>query len=356
MSLKSFILISADSVRTRHSSYTNSCPSASVDTRTFSKSDVNVTLPFNSQNALKSDIFLIKDSCEEYYKRYEYDEMPVKEHSSNDNSYKEDRMSGDTKDSITNSDLDNLETKVFEKKSPELQTDGMSSEGLDSNIKLFRSTVREIFDKFYSSMKDYEIYKKKYNEILTRNDDSIVEMEDFIKNMIQNILSTSETEVNRDYILENDLTSKDSIAVETYKNENYSTESAEDSSNNRGNSKKEETLNIYLFSVSPYVAIKMNNRSQLSEINIRDSSVDGLEGQLASAENIKKIAAKKRQLEKYITQHHAQSHDRTIPVKISNPKKDISLNEDFIFESQENRSFMSKICNYLCKRFRKSTF
>lgn len=266
-------------------------------------------------------------------------------------------MSGDTKDSIANSDLDNLELKVLKKISHELQTDETSIESLESNIKLFKCTVQEIFDKFYNSMNDYELYKQKYNEILSKKNDSVMEMEEFIKNMIQNILSISETTIDRNKKEIGDKTFNNgsaAFAVETYKNENYLSESADDS---KCGNKNQETLNIYLLSVAPYVAIKMNNRNQLSEIDIRDSSIDQFDGQLASAENIKKIAAKKRQLEKYVTQHNVQGNDRSIPIKVSCPKKDISLNQDFAKDNQEeNRSLITKICNYICKRFRKTSF
>ncbi|XP_022115730.2 uncharacterized protein LOC110993686 [Pieris rapae] len=344
-----------DNIQARHSSYTNAYPSVSVDTRTFSKSDMNMSKPHCSSKLNESDIFRVKNSCEEYYKRYEYDERPVKENSSIDNSYKEDRMSGDTKDSIANSELDNLELKVLKNISHEFQSDDTSIESLESNIKLFKCTVQEIFDKFYNSMNDYELYKQRYRDILSKKNDSILEMESFIKNMIQNILSISETSIDNIKTKSNvGSLPQGSTAVETYKNENYSSESADDS---KCRNKKEETLNIYLLSVAPYVAIKMNNRNQLSEIDIRDSSIDELEGQLASAENIKMIAAKKRQLERYITQHNVQPNDRSIPIKVSCPKKDISLNEDFAKDKQEeSMSLISKICNYICKRFRKASF
>ncbi|CAG4953887.1 unnamed protein product [Colias eurytheme] len=194
-------------------------------------------------------------------------------------------------------------------------------------------------------------------------------MEDFIKDMIQHIISShnsaasSQTET-KDKSISFDLPSERSplSTVEAYRNQNYSTDSTFDESSNckTSSNKKEETLNIYLLTGTPYVAIRMNNRNLVSEINVRESVMDDIEGQLASAENIKKIAAKKLQLEKYVTQQRVQTRtERDIPIKISSAKKDIPLNEDFIYnncQEQSVKSFMSKICNYICKRFRKSSF
>ncbi|XP_038220802.1 uncharacterized protein LOC119838772 [Zerene cesonia] len=361
----------ANSIKTRHSFYTNRTRSTvSGDTKTFSKSDVNVCKP-RPINIHEREILSIKSSCGEYYKRYEHDEIPVKDDTSNDNSFKEDRTSAGAKDSITNSDLDKLEFKILNTMSQELQTEDMSIESLESNIKLFKITVQEIFDNFYANLQDYEFYKRKYNEILAKNQEDIVqEMEDFIKDMIQHIISSDNSATNsktqtRDKSVSFDLPSERSplSTVEAYRNQNYSTDSTFDESSNYkpGSNKKEETLNIYLLTGTPYVAIRMNNRNLLSDMNVRDSVLDEIEGQLASAENIKKIAAKKLQLEKYVTQQRVQtSRERDIPIKISSAKKDIPLNEDFInnnnSQEQSIKSFMSKICNYICKRFRKSSF
>ncbi|XP_045497123.1 uncharacterized protein LOC123695338 [Colias croceus] len=360
----------ANSIKTSHSFYANRLRGTVLgNTKTFSKSDVNF-YESRTTNTHEREILSDNSSCGEYYKRYEHDEVPVKDDTSNDNSFREDRTSSGMKDSITNSDLDKLEMKILSTMSQELQTEEMSVESLESNIKLFKITVQEIFDNFYANLQDYEYFKRKYNEILSKNQEDIIqEMEDFIKDMIQHIISSHNSAISshtetKDKSISFDLPSERSplSTVEAYRNQNYSTDSTFDESSNCKTSlnKKEETLNIYLLTGTPYVAIRMNNRNLVSEINVRESIIDDIEGQLASAENIKKIAAKKLQLEKYVTQQRVQTRtERDIPIKISSAKKDIPLNEDFIYnnsQEQSVKSFMSKICNYICKRFRKSSF
>ncbi|CAG4953883.1 unnamed protein product [Colias eurytheme] len=135
----------ANSIKTRHSFYTNRLRgTVSGDTKTFSKSDVNVyESRTTAANIHEREILSVNSSCGEYYKRYEHDEVPVKDDTSNDNSFREDRTSSGMKDSITNSDLDKLEMKILSTMSQELQTEEMSVESLESNIKLFKITVQE---------------------------------------------------------------------------------------------------------------------------------------------------------------------------------------------------------------------
>lgn len=179
------------------------------------------------------------------------------ESSFNDHSFSEDNeiISGDKKDSITNSDLDKLEMKILSKISQELQTDDDDVSSLESNIKLFRTTVQQIFDNFYSNMQDFELYKKRFNEILERNkEDSFPEMEEFIRDMIQNIGSSKscinkhleapskremekgDCEINVADTKDTDATKCLNSTVETFVNDNYLTDSTVDDGSSKFNS------------------------------------------------------------------------------------------------------------------------
>lgn len=302
----------------------------------------------------------------EYYKRYDHDEIPVKDFNDTSN------MGDNEKNSITTSELEKLETKVFSNISQELQTDESSKSSLETNIKFFKTTVQEIFDNFYNSMRDYEQYKKRFQEILAKSqEESLAEMEDFIKDMIQHIMSSEtsfantsdvegveikDKETNVSHISESiNSQSTNERLIEAYRNDNYLTDSTLDDIKNK-RVDTEETLNIFLLGGNPCLEIKMNGRNLLSEINIKHRT--HAEGHVASADNLKMLAAKKLEMEKYLKrQLDNQMSDREIPVKSSFAKKNIHLNEDFVCnESNGTKSFMSKLCHFLCKKFRKNSF
>uniref|UniRef100_A0A2A4JBM9 Uncharacterized protein n=1 Tax=Heliothis virescens TaxID=7102 RepID=A0A2A4JBM9_HELVI len=371
-------------LRARHSYFISRGPNCTAHSENCCKSEVNVVLQKEYVLPTCSKKHDIHDrtsfrSLGEYYKKYEHDEVPVKD------SNHEDPTVGD-KGSLTNSELDKLEMKIFKNMSQELQTDDNSMTSLDSNIKFFRTTVQEIFDNFYASMRDFEIYKKRFNEILAKNkEDALADMEEFIKDMIQHIMS-SDTLVSNESKKSNDFATisfKDKethisnfddsssfdtttistgenlhSVVEAYKNDNYLTDTTFDdnSSKSKGRSNKEEIFNIYLLSGNPCVQIKMNERNLLSEINIKEPIQSPPEGKpVASAENIERLAAKKLELKKYVEQlQDYNAPDIEIPVKVSYAKKNIHLNEDFSHDRDNDKSFMSKLCNFLCRKFRKT--
>ncbi|XP_049878795.1 uncharacterized protein LOC126375735 [Pectinophora gossypiella] len=314
-----------------------------------------------------------KDCCGEYYKKYEHDEIPVRDHSIIDPS------TGDNERSVsmTNSHLDQLESKVLKNVSQELQTDG-SSYSIDSNIKFFKTTVQQIFETFYSTMQDFEVYKERFNAILEKSKtDSINEMEDFIKEMIQHVISsesvsneshktatTADVKDQETYAIETGSSKSYEIlqnmhsVVEAYKNDNYLTDSTneENNSKTKRNVKTGEVFNIYLLSNTPCVEIKMTERNMLSEINIKDP-IHNADMKVASADNLKKVEAKMKELEGHEQpKQESHSQDREIPIRVSSAKKNIHLDEDFICEHErnENKSFISKICSFICKKFRKA--
>ncbi|PZC72776.1 uncharacterized protein LOC126053618 [Helicoverpa armigera] len=369
-------------LRARHSYYIPRCTEHSEN---CCKSEVNVVLqkeyvlPTGSNKRDLNEHASFR-SLGEYYKKYEHDEVPVKD------SNHEDSTVGD-KGSLTNSELDKLELKIFKNMSQELQTDN-SLTSLESNIKFFRTTVQEIFDNFYASMRDFEVYKKRFNEILAKNkEDALADMEEFIKDMIHHIMS-SETLISNESKKSNDFAAisfKDKethissfdddssfdtttistaehlhSVVEAYKNDNYLTDSTltDRSSKPKSRSNKEEIFNIYLLSGNPCVQIKMNERNLLSEINIKEPFLSSSEGKpVASAENMERLAAKKLELKNYVEQlQDYNAPDREIPVKVSYAKKNIHLNEDFSHDRENEKSFMSKLCNFLCRKFRKTTY
>ncbi|CAH0727639.1 unnamed protein product, partial [Brenthis ino] len=294
----------------------------------------------------------------------EYDVIPVRDGKSYiiDHFYNDNKDSGDNKRSITNSEIDKLEMKILSKISQELQTDDSSVGSLDSNIKIFKTTVQQIFENFYNNMQDFEIYKQKFNDILEKNKgDSVGEMENFIRDMIKHIGSSDSSVLNNSKFERSNQEESPNepipnITVETFKNDNYLTDSTfTGSSKCNSETKKDETVNIYLLSGTPYLNIKMNDRSLFSEINIGHQYVDGIK-ELASAENMRKVAAKKVELENYVKQKKYHLNDRDIPLKNSCAKKNI-LDEEFNEEKDEgSKFFIFKICNYICRKIRKNAF
>ncbi|KAM3967858.1 uncharacterized protein ACR2FA_011402 [Aphomia sociella] len=319
-----------------------------------------------------------KNENRKYYKRYEYDEVPVKDYSNLNDHFVNDLETGDNgRVSLTNSELERIEKKVYKNISQELQTES-SITSLEPNIKFFKTTVQEIFDNFYTTMRDFELYKKKFHEILAKNQtEQITDMEDFIKDMIQHIMSSDSCNENNKLENQQEISSNNipceikletgnrklleslHSVVEAFKNENYLNDSTVDNNSKvRNCTKKEEIFNIYLLSGTPYVQIKMNDRNLLSEINIKDpSNHEHLRCHVASAENLKKITAKKMELEQYVKQQH-DVPEIDIPIKVSFAKKNIPMNEDFTTDKDEedNKSFMAKICSFICRKFRKNSF
>ncbi|CAH0695536.1 unnamed protein product [Spodoptera exigua] len=375
-----------NNLRTRHSFYISKGPKDS-HREPLCKSEVNVPQEYSVRPNSSRETHITFSSLGEYYKKYEHDEVPVK-----DSSYEE--VATERHKSLTNSELDKLEIKIYKNISQELQTDDNSVGSLESNIKFFRTTVQEIFDNFYANMRDFEIYKKRFNEILSKNkEDAVADMEEFIKDMIQHIMSSEtvipteikkknnsppsppplppsmsyrdkETNVSSlDDGSTNDTTGSTNenlqTVIEAYKNDNYLTDSTfdENSSKAKPPPNKEEIFNIYLLSGNPCVEIKMNERNLLSEINIKEPVKVPNEGKhVASADDMERLKAKKMELEKYVERQGQDLNvpDREIPVKVSYAKKNIHLNEDFSHERDCEKSFIAKLCNFLCRRFRKS--
>lgn len=294
----------------------------------------------------------------EYYKNYEHDDAPVKEFSID----KPASVRGG-KVCLTNSDLDRLEMKIYSNVSEELQTDESSIRSLESNIKFFKTTVQELLDTFYASMKDFELYKKRFHDILKKNhQDSLEEMEAFIKDIIQNI-SESESGVTSDskstemFEITYDANESGKNSSDTFDEGNtpLSNVTNQDLTSTCSSTNKEEIYNIFLLSSDPCVAIKVNKRNLLSEINMKNPRHDIRKKQIASADNLHKLAAKQIEIGKYIRQRRdCKLSDVEIPVKVSYAKKNIHLDEDFIQSDGDSKSFIMRICNFLCNKFRKT--
>ncbi|RVE53673.1 hypothetical protein evm_001814 [Chilo suppressalis] len=320
-----------------------------------------------------------------YYKKYEHDVVPIKENSKLVNPEFHEIEAGDSSKILTNSELEKLEKKIYNTMSKELQTDDSSISSLQSNIQLkcFKATFLKIFDNFYTSMRDIETYKSRLEEILSKNKvDAVNEMESFIedvfnhimssdsnirqenRNSVENLtteikdkdvtgmLSTTSSTTNRQTV--NLLESLHSV-VEAYKRDNYQYDCPSEDALLNTSTKKEEILNIYVQGGAPYLHITMNDRNLLSETN-KYSNNEKEHRPIASADNLKMLAAKKQQIEYEYNQVESLSIDREIPVKASFAKKNICLDEDFthVREKDENKSFISKICNYICKKLRRT--
>ncbi|KAJ2947975.1 hypothetical protein O0L34_g9767 [Tuta absoluta] len=332
------------------------------------KSDINI---YSEQNHLTGQSGSFNDlsigyACKEYYKKYKHDEIPVKDFVISN------QLIGDSDKiaTLTNSPLDHLELRGTLKRyeSQELQTDGSSVEGLDSHIKFFRTTVQKIFDTFYTNMRDYEGYKKRYNDILEKSKaDTLNEMEDFIKDMIQHIVSAepSNTSIttNLTYDIKaadvktNDISNKFSKiesldSLFEYRNKKYlcnQSMTTGESSSKKPSLQSGEIFNIYLVS-SPPVEIKFNDRNLFSETNVKGRKPT-IDSKIASADNLRREVLKKQE-----EVQDTEDNDREIPIKSSQPKKNIHLNEDFHNEHEKNeRSMLYRFCSYFCKKFHKNS-
>lgn len=307
------------------------------------------------------------------YKKYELEETPVRDHAE-DSSKSEECGKGDRESSLEPSlDLDELEVKIYNNLSQELQIDSSYSPSLESNIKLFKTAVQEIFDSFYASMRDFEYYKRRFEEILSKsNEDSIAEMEGFIIDMIQHIRSNSsngstaekddcsvsnESRVNLPFEGSNDESSKEcKPTIEVCRNDHYNSDTL---SGLRSSSDvlPDKVFDGYNFSGNRCVRSLMNNRDILSEIILRDSSMkEDVVDEATSADNMQKLRAKELELARLRRQSgNEQVAEKEIPVKLSNPKKNIHLDEDFAHDNLEEleQSIFHKICRYLCRKLRK---
>ncbi|KAG6441892.1 uncharacterized protein LOC115448603 [Manduca sexta] len=329
--------------------YLTETPKISTHSQPVSKSAIHVPMGYDSMTAscsYRNNNF--QNSDDEYYKRYEHDEAPVKESSLHNSSSLK-----DGKVTLTDSELDKIEIQVFSNVSQQLQTDESSVSSLESNIKFFKTTVQEIFDNFYANMRDFELYKKRFHEILAKNrEDSLGDMEDFIKDMIHHIMSSdASNESNKSESL-----TESEVNAKTWSGHGDGSQAIIPRENTSGVKNTDDILRIILMNDGPCVQIKMNDRNHLSEINIKSPNLDAAKNQIASADNLKKLAAKKLLLENYI-QQEVNAPDREIPVKVSYAKKNIHLDEDFAPNySGDSKSFMARLCNYLCKRFRRNSF
>ncbi|CAH2050896.1 unnamed protein product, partial [Iphiclides podalirius] len=314
-----------------------------------------------------------RNASKELYKKYGLDERPVKERSDFENSIEcEETGRGDLEPSVESShtfDLDKFEVKIYNNISQELQTDSSYVPSLESNIKLFKTAVQEIFDNFYTSMKDFEQYKRRFEEILSKGKDSVEDMEVFIIDVIQHIRSeSSNVAVKSDCSasIQSSLPfegphqspegSKPTVEACRNVNDNSVTVTVPRSSSDLPSGKR--VFNIYNFSCNRCVQIRLSNRDMMSEINIRDESVREDVLQAASAENVSRLKAKRLELARLRRQcanENENATEKDIPVKISNPKKNIHLDEDFAHEEVEDldRSIIHKICRYLCRKLRR---
>lgn len=242
---------------------------------------------------------------------------------------------------------------ILKCKSQELQTDS-SFESFDSNVKIFKTTIQEIFDRFYTNMNDFEYYKQRFQEIVARNQEEDVDkMEDFIKDVIQNI--TSEKSVKENQLSNEESEDKNIISMNT------SSETRTYTINSLASSEFNPNCNIYLLSNAPYVQIKMNNRHMLSEININSAnslSNCKTEKNVISTENFQKIAEKESELEKYASGDNLESKiDKEIPIKNTSARNNIFQDENESRRNNnntENYSIIYRLCKYFCKKLKKN--
>lgn len=391
MLIKPCFVISDDNVLNNRHSYHTSIAPIPPQADIFSKSDVNCSL---SEYSCSSSVAKSSDeiysngtrvSTEhdskyatdgEYYKSYEYDELAVKE---TDNILPIETMKYKC---LTNSELDNLERRINNNLSQELQTDDRSLGSLDSNIKFFKTTVEKIFDNFYTCMSDFELYKKRFNEILNKSKEgSVDDMEEFIKDMFEHIMSSEhslakfnqhsgeivhELDEPKNYVSSCGDSAAHGTSItelqEAFKNEHYLTDSTE-GSNRSKKSEIDERFKIFYVAGDPRVDINLIGRNMLSEINVKAlERPTTTELSIASADNLRKVAAKKLELEKHMNHEYGcnvhNASYRDIPVKVSFAKKNIYLNEDFACSAENNecpKSFLAKLCSRLCRKFRRNT-
>ncbi|XP_013177010.1 PREDICTED: uncharacterized protein LOC106124662 isoform X2 [Papilio xuthus] len=362
------------------SSVTQSCKGP-THTKSY-RSDTDVLLSTTSVNNRNDDRYSIMSK--QYYKMYEHDEIPVQDNTGFSILSKSGETGkGDRKlKSGTTLDLEQIEMNLNNTLSYNLHADSSFAPSLESNIKLFKTTVQEIFDKFYHCMSDIEQYKLRFNKILTKiKDDPITDMENFIKDMLQDIISSDSSVSFPDSKIPRALCSKDATVevnceanenykpsrsnlypeglkttIEAYRNDNYKSDSNTDDVSSSHKSKK-GVFYINLLNSHRCVQIKLNNRDMVSEINIRDHMVkDDKIDEAVSADNIKKLKAKEMEAMSLRDRNVDQGDEKDIPVRIANPKKNIHLDQDFTndVDDESKRSIIYKICNYFCKKLRRA--
>lgn len=355
-------------MKVHHSYHVQEPTKPSTDSAVYAKSHLSV--PLSSIRDVHAKVQNLGNQGE-YYKKYEHDEVPVKDSSSDNSSY----LTPKNKGSLTNSELEKLEKRIFENVSDDLHTEDCCLSSLESNIKFFKSTVENIFNNFYTSMRDFEHYKNRFNEILVRSKDGSLDgMEDFITDMFDHIICSEnlpacdvkqrskdtpafELEVKASSSSRDTYTVESNISTpfEAYKNDNYLIDSIDDSSAKEKSYNVQETKSVFLFRENPCVQIN-NDKNLISEKH--REPIKTITCCIASADNMQKIAEKKLELERYVRWQDHNIPERDIPVRVSYAKKNIYLNEDFGCTDNGNnsKSLISKFCSSLCKKIRKIYF
>lgn len=273
------------------------------------------------------------------------------------------------------------ELLVMLKKKYKNRLDSNSDPTLESNLILLRATIEDIIDKCNNNLRDIERQKKRYNEIIGNRSDSVDEMEEFKKDMLKYIISTesinkhfrNETSflypINESMIMdkcrlerrmrvaayEMAHTSRTTFTIDEVPEES-------DSFYEKGNSNtvtnSGASCNIYLLPKMHYEQSTLGDKKLSSEIHVTYKRHGGkkLKKESASAENFMKIAEKRRQVEKYVSQElRPKDVNREIPIKVSYAKNNIHRKESIENDKSEgSTSIMYKICSYLCRRVRRS--
>ncbi|GBP51757.1 hypothetical protein EVAR_97034_1 [Eumeta japonica] len=240
-----------------------------------------------------------------------------------------------------------------------------STVSLDSDVKAFKDSVQELLENFFRSVKDFECYKQKYNEIIQKHqENSLTEMEQFVKELLYHVMLGAELteQSGKEIFLSSGSDqlrpSNESINVENYLLDNISVQH----DINNSSVLYEKISSIWrkssLFTTDDFSNLNLCCQSKVREMNVLSATdvvtskgLDAVKRKRAtSLDNMKRVASVTSQDTVEI-----DSADIPIPIKISHAKKDIRIdNECDCRESSENtKSFLAKVCGYICRIFRK---
>ncbi|KAG7310345.1 hypothetical protein JYU34_003118 [Plutella xylostella] len=322
-----------------------------LDAALFLKTKEDVKVDKSALGDETSDSEKLSGKCEKYYKKYELDEFPVKDVSVNSSKAAVSCLGhGDAKTLLNaQSDLDGAEKSIHKNVSQQLQTEDGSLCSLESNIKFFKTTVQEILDNFFTSVQDFEVYKKRFHEILEKShEDSVMEMEEFIKDMIHHVM-TSEPSVSGKKSLEH--TATDALS----NNDNYNLDSSNVGSNVSPCEDRDKATLQLLFDDNS--SSRSNRyRNLFSEVHLQ-YALECRDKKVVSLDNFNRINPKKLQLDRcMLDDKQTKMSEKDIPVKVSSAKRDMhKAEEEMATEdlSACTKSFMSRLCAYFCKKLRR---
>lgn len=324
-------------------------------------SSPSTTLPYKHKQSKPRRLDAGDRISEQYYKRYDHDEVPVKD------------SSGKLNIKLTDSKLNAIEKEALRDIDEPILP--RSSSNTDANLTIFKITVQEILSNFFTKMEDFEDYKRRFYELLNKDPrNSTAGMEEFIKDMIKHIVSqstisntsnktvkkTSAKDVKTDDMMMTDTTTCMSSVRGEYnpnRESNFTTLCDRNSL---------DSLDLFKLFISS------NDAKEYARSEMLLNSSRPKNRQVTSADDINKFLTEKLELEGFIVQQMKSPvdfKDTVIPMKNTSPKMDFNIvkaesisqrefkqrdtNTNNVIERDNRKSFLSKICGFFCRKLRR---